>query len=72
MDPQSRSEQVVEAYKRHKLARSALWRIRERIREFDAARATDRRLAWIGIALLVIVGGLVCLYFVSAERVTLI
>ena len=70
-DPQTRSEKVVEAYKRHKLARSALRRIRELIHEFDAERAADRRFAWIGIALLVLVVGLICIYLGSAERVTL-
>ena len=70
-DENSRSEQVVEAYKRHKLARSALRRIQELIREFDAARAADRRLAWIGIALLLAAVLLAWLHYATIERSTL-
>ncbi len=70
-DEKSRSEQVVEAYKRHKLARSALRRIHDLIRDFDSARAADRRLAWVGLALLLLAIVLTCLYYATVERATL-
>ena len=62
VEQKSRSEQVVEAYKRHKLARSALRRIHELVRDFENERAFDRRLAGIGLALLLLVIVLSCLY----------
>ncbi len=70
-DEQNRSEPVIEAYKQHKLAYGALRRIHDLISRFDAERAADRRLAWIGITLVLAVIGLACLYFATAERVTL-
>ena len=45
----SRSEQVVTAYKRHKLTVSALHHIRRMLEGFERERATDRRLALLGI-----------------------
>ena len=45
----SRSEQVIEDYKKRKLAASALRRIHEMINGFEHGRAEDRRLAWFGI-----------------------
>ncbi len=70
-EQESRSEQVLEAYKRHKLARSALRRIRDLIRDFDGHRAADRRLAGIGLALLLVVILLTWLYYATAGRATL-
>ncbi len=70
-DEKSRSEQVVEACKRHKLARSALRRIHDLIRDFDSARAADRRLARIGLALLLLVIVLAWLYYAAVAQATL-
>ncbi len=62
----SRSEKVVEDYKRHKLARSALHRIHELIQGFERDRRTDARLAGFGLLLLlVIVGGIALLFFMN-------
>ena len=66
-----RSEAVVEAYRRHKLARSALRRIRDMIGEFDESRAADARLARIGIIALLVLLGLALVFFFSGERITL-
>jgi len=48
-----RSEQVISAYKQHKLSRSALHRIRQLLLKFEHERAFDRRLAWYGVAIIV-------------------
>lgn len=66
----SRSEQVVEAFKKRKLARSALCRIQDLIHGFEQDRVADRRLARIG---LVIIFGLIALaayLFLRSESVT--
>jgi hypothetical protein len=53
----SRSEQVVEDYKKHKLAGCALHRINDLIRGFEAERAIDLRLAQFGsILVLALIG----------------
>ena len=55
----SRSEQVVKDYKKHKLAHSALRRIHDLIEGFEQDRLIDRKLARIGlvvIVLLIVVG----------------
>ncbi len=70
-DQPTRSEQVIEAYKRHKLARSALRRIHDLLHAFDAGRAADRRLAWIGLAALLLAIALAWFVYGSSERVTL-
>jgi len=56
----SRSEQVVEDYKKRKLARSALRRIHDLIEGFEQDRLIDRKLARIGLVVIVllIVAGL--------------
>lgn len=56
----SRSKAVVEDYKKHKLARSALRRIQELIQGFERDRAADRKLAKIGVifVLLLVLGSL--------------
>ena len=67
----NRSDAVVEAYRRHKLARSALRRVRDLIAEFDESRAADARLARAGIVALLLLLGLALVFFFSAERITL-
>ena len=54
----SRSEQVVEDFKRHKLAISALRRVRQIILGYDEDHATNLQLARVGLAvvLMLIVG----------------
>ena len=60
----SRSEQVIEDYKRHKIARSAFRRIHDLIRGFEAGRVLDQRLAQCGliIVLVLIVVSIVLLF----------
>jgi sterol desaturase/sphingolipid hydroxylase (fatty acid hydroxylase superfamily) len=48
----SRSEQVIEAYKRHKLSISALHRIRRLLQEFENQRIIDRKLGLFGIVVI--------------------
>lgn len=53
----SRSERVIEGYKKHKLAASALANIHELIQGFERERIVDRRLAVTGLlGILVLVG----------------
>ena len=66
-----RSEQVVEAYKKHKLAASALRRIQEIIHGFERDRAVDVRLAIIGMTFVLAFLGYLAFLFFSSESVTL-
>ena len=58
----TRSEQVVERYKRHKLAASALRRIHETIAGFEQDRADDARYARIGLVVVLVLFGIAALY----------
>lgn len=69
-DP-SRSEQVIENYKKRKLASAALHRIHQIIEGFEQDRLTDRRLAWIGIGLLLALIAGWAIFLFSGERVNL-
>ena len=62
----SHSEKVVEDYKRHKLAHSALHRIHQLVQGFERDRRVDARVAGIGIlVLLAMTGCVTLLYFLS-------
>ena len=50
----SRSDEVVEDYKKHKLARSALRRIHELLQAFEEDRAFDKKLARFGVGLMLL------------------
>jgi hypothetical protein len=67
----SRSAQVIEDYKRHKLARSALCRIREMIRGFEKGRVLDRRLAQFGSILVLVLIGASAYFLLNTDRLTL-
>ena len=67
----SRSEQVIERYKREKLAASALRKIHDLIQGFEQDRADDARFARIGMAILVVLLGIAMFYFFANETVTL-
>jgi hypothetical protein len=57
----SRSTQVIEDYKKHKLVGCALHRINDLIRGFEAERAINLRLAQFGsILVLALIGVSVC------------
>jgi hypothetical protein len=67
----SRSEQVIEDYKRHKLARSALRHIEEIVRGFEEGRALDLRLAQSGlVVILALIAGSVY-FLLNADSLTL-
>ena len=60
----SRSKEVIEDYKKHKLTRSALRHIQDLLQVFDQERAFDRKLAWVGM-LFVIFLVAISLYWLS-------
>ncbi len=66
-----RSEAVVEDYKKHKLARSALRRIHEMIHGFEQDRATDLRIARIGITIIIVLLGVAAYFFFGGDSQTL-
>jgi hypothetical protein len=66
-----RSEAVVDDYKKHKLAGSALRRIQEIVHGFDQERATDIRLARIGIVIILLLLGLAVYFLFGLETRTL-
>ncbi len=66
----SRSEQVVESYKKHKLAASALRRIHELILGFEGACAADLRLARIGLVVILVLLAMLAYIFVGSGQVT--
>lgn len=68
---ESRSEQVVEAYKKRKLSISAFHRIQALIEEFEQQRKDDIRWAWIGVALIVAIVATALILFFGTEQVTL-
>ena len=66
-----RSEQVVEDYKKQKLAVSALRRVRELIHGFEQDRLADWRLARIGIVIIIALLAIAAYLFFGADGVTL-
>jgi len=66
-----RSEQVVEDYKKRKLAINALRKIQEIIRGFDDDRVTDARMARIGFVIIVVVIVAAAYYYLSMDSITL-
>jgi hypothetical protein len=67
----SRSEQVVESYKKHKLAASALCRIHELNQSFERDRFADRRLAVIGLLGILVLVGISCYFLLSGDSLIL-
>ena len=67
----SRSEQVVEGYKKHKLAASAFSRINELIQSFERDRVTDRRLALIGLLGILLLIGVWSYFLLSGDKLIL-
>ena len=66
-----RSEAVVEDYKKHKLAGSALCRIQEIIHGFERDRAADVYMARIGIFIIVAILGVAAWFFLGVDSQTL-
>ena len=67
----TRSEAVVEDYKRRKLAQSAMRRIHELIQGFEQERVTDKRLAGAGLLAILLLIGVSLYFFLSGDSVTL-
>jgi len=67
----TRSEEVVNAYKRRKLTISAMRRIQELIQSFEQERATDRRLAVIGLVAILLLVGFSLYSMLGSSSVTL-
>jgi len=67
----SRSEQVIKAYKRHKLSVSALHHIRRMLRGFEQERAADRRLALIGVVVILAMLALAAWFFLGGDRMVI-
>ena len=64
----TRSEEVVESYKKEKLANSAFHKIHQLIRSFDDDRKSDIRWARLGlITLILILTGLSIFFFGTTE-----
>jgi ACT domain-containing protein len=59
----SRSEEVVEDYKKRKLARSAYTKIRDTIEEWDTSRKIDHKLAILGMGAMLIIVVVAVIYF---------
>jgi hypothetical protein len=67
----SRSGQVVTAYKRHKFAISTLHQGRRILQNFERERALDRRLTWVGIAIIVAPPAFAALARLGVEHISL-
>ena len=65
---ESRSEQVITAYKRHKLAISALHHVRRVLRGFEEERSVDRRLAIAGVVAIVSLLALAAFFWLSGDQ----
>ncbi len=72
MTPDSeRSEQVIEAYKRRKLAGSAIRRIHEIIQGFEQDRIADWRMARVGVVVILAVLAIAAFLFFGSRSDTL-
>ena len=69
-DP-SRSEQVIENFKKRKLAGSAMRKIHRLLEQFEADRETDARIAWAGLLVIIMVILVAVYFFFSADSLTL-
>jgi hypothetical protein len=67
----SRSEEVVEDYKRHKLSRSALLHIRDLLHAFEQERVFDQKLALAGLVIIVLLISISLYWFLSSDSVIL-
>lgn len=64
-----RSEQVVDDYRKRKLAVSAFARIRGIIHGFEQERVADRRMARIGIAIILLILAIAAYLFLGGEDI---
>ena len=68
---ETRSQHVIEAYKRHKLALLALRRMQNMVRGFETDRKADERFARIGVGLILLLLLAALLLFLGGEQVIL-
>jgi hypothetical protein len=66
-----RSEEVIADFKKHKLARSAMRRIQDLLWGFEQDRAFDRKLARIGVVIVVLLVAASIYWLSSADSVIL-
>ena len=66
-----RSEQVIENYKKRKLAVNAMRRIHDLIEGFERDRVIDRRIARYGLLVLALVVGVSLYFFFTGDSITL-
>jgi len=69
--PTSRSEQVVEHFKKHKLAISAIRRIQALILGFEKDRQADALIARVGLVAVILAVAFVIFYFLGMDSVTI-
>lgn len=67
----SRSVQVIEVYKKHKLAANALSHIHELIQSFERDRVADRRLAVIGLLSILVLIGISSYFLLNSDSLIL-
>jgi len=67
----SRSELIIDGYKKHKLASSARCRIHDLIRGFEEGRRLDLRLAQFGMVIILGLLGISVCFLLSADRLFL-
>ncbi|MFT5219409.1 MAG: hypothetical protein ACI9LO_000978 [Planctomycetota bacterium] len=67
----SRSEAVVESFKRRKLTISALRSIQQVLLGFKKDRETDQRIAGVGLLLIVVIAAIAAYFFFGTESITL-
>lgn len=67
----TRSEQVVEAYKKHKLAISALKKVLQLIMEFEQGRRLDTHIARIGLIIALLLIAALSFYFFGKSEVVI-
>ena len=69
--PTSRSEQVVDHFKKHKLAISTMRRIQALILGFEKDRQADARIARIGLVAVILAVTIALYYFLGMDSITL-
>ena len=67
----TRSKEVVEDYKKRKLAISALRKIQEIILGFDEEHASNARMARVGLIIIVVLIAAAAYFYLSMDSVTL-
>ncbi|MFT5503624.1 MAG: hypothetical protein ACI845_002458 [Gammaproteobacteria bacterium] len=63
----SRSNEVLEGYKKRKLARSAYMKIRDSIDEWETARKIDHKLAIFGMGAMLVIVVVAVVYFTGFQ-----